>query len=171
MKDLKEVYIGLGGNVGNVIETLQQALEKLWMIPEVVDLKTSRFYRTTPVSDIPQDSYVNAVCSIKTSFTPLQLLQLLESIERDLGKEPKPKNYPRKIDLDILFFHDEVIEDEKLQIPHPKVYERLFVLIPLLDLTDEIYYPEGNQMKKLKLQTLLEDFKNMNHEHVEVISN
>lgn len=165
-KILKEVYVALGGNIGDVSDVLHKALKKLEDAPEISGLKTSRFYKTTPVSDLPQEPYVNAVCSFKTTCSAQELLKLLQELEVYFGKTAKPKNHPRKIDLDILFFSQESFKSEKLEIPHPRWQERLFVLIPLSDLITEIYVPEGDKIVKKEISTMLKEFSNINNEMV-----
>lgn len=166
MKCLKDVYVALGGNLGNVSSILKQALEKLKTYPGIFELKISKFYKTSPVSDIPQESYINAVSFFKTDYEPLQLLEILQQIEMDFGKVTKAKNEPRMIDLDILFFDKKFIDNERLQIPHPRWDERLFVLIPLSDLVDEIEVPCGNMIVKKNINSLLKEFSNINNEEV-----
>ncbi len=166
MKSLKDVYVALGGNIGNVALVLRQALASLKSFPGIFDLKISRFYKTTPVSDLVQDPYINAVCFFKTDYAPSKLLEILQQIEVDFGKVAKAKNEPRRIDLDILFFGKELIEEERLDIPHPRWQERLFVLIPLSDLAEEIEVPEGNKIVKKNINSLLKEFSNINNEEV-----
>lgn len=163
---LKEVFVALGGNIGDVPSVLKSALKKLKALPEICDLKTSRFYKTTPVSDLPQEPYVNAVCSFNTTFSACELLAVLQKIERDFGKTAKPKNHPRKIDLDILFYSHEKINTPDLEIPHPRWKERLFVLVPLSDLVEQIDVPEAEGVVRQDLSALLKDFVNIYNETV-----
>lgn len=169
MNNLKKVYVALGGNLGNPVLTFKKVIEKLMGMDEIVDLKVSRFYRTSPVSDLPQDPYVNAVCSFETTFSAHELLKNLQEIEKTFGKVEKPKNHPRFIDLDILFFREESYQDRHLEIPHPRWHERLFVIIPLLDLTEEIHVFKEKQLVKININSLLEGFLNINQEQVHVL--
>lgn len=132
------VYISLGGNIGPSKKILQSALQQINESLDFFDGRVSRFYRTTAVSLQPQKDYINAVCSFRTSCSPLEVLSQLQKIETNLGKVPKSKEDPRPIDLDILFFGDLALEYPQLKIPHPSWKERLFVLVPLLDLVDSI---------------------------------
>lgn len=165
-KILKEVYVALGGNIGDVSDVLHKALKKIEDAPEVSGLKTSRFYKTTPVSDLPQEPYVNAVCSFNTTCSAQELLHMLQQIEIYFGKTAKPKNHPRKIDLDILFFSQESFKSESLEIPHPHWQKRLFVLVPLSDLISEIYIPEGGKIVRKEISLMLKEFSNINNEMV-----
>ncbi len=144
------VYIGLGGNLGNVEQTFHQALKQLALIPGNDLAVVSNFYQTQPVSDLPQPPYLNAVCRFRTSLLPHELLYHSQRIQCLLGQLPKPKNAPRKIDLDILFYGNQVIETPDLEVPHPRWRERLFVLVPLADLVEIIIEPRKGERIVLK---------------------
>ncbi len=146
-----EVFLSLGGNVGDVTATMKRAEEEIRALP-VHDLRFSRLYRTSPVSDIPQADYINCACQFYTDLPATELLEKLQEIERKLGKVPKPKNAPRPIDIDILFYGNEIIHTATLDIPHPQWQERLFVLVPLSDLVDII----GSIDIKKRIQELRE---------------
>lgn len=144
------VYLGLGGNIGDSCAILQSGIAKISSIEGVSDVITSSFYQTTPVSDLEQPDYINAVCRCKTTLSPQDLFAHLQEIERSLGKSPKPKNAPRIIDIDLLFFGTEPFNGHGLKIPHPRWQERLFVLIPLLELTENIMISQETiTLKKL----------------------
>jgi len=166
MKTQKKVYVALGGNIGDPLIVLKSALKQLENTLGISELEVSQFYKTTPVSDLVQEPYVNAVCSFNTSFSVYELLKVLQMIEINFGKTAKPKNYPRTIDLDILFYSQECIKSQELEIPHPRWQERLFVLVPLSDLVKEIYIPEGNKILKITISSLLKGFSNINNETV-----
>lgn len=134
----KNVYLGLGGNIGDSAATLSHSFARIASIPQVKELEVSSFYETTPVSDLAQPNFLNAVCRLKTSLGARQLLEYLQAIEELQGKAAKPKNVPRVIDIDILFFGTERHQAPDLEIPHPRWHERLFVIIPLMDLTTTI---------------------------------
>lgn len=135
---LTKAYIGLGGNIGSVFETMAKAIKAIEDCDEVLSVRTSRYYVTTPVSSLHQDNYINAACEVVTSLTIDSFFSLLEATEKKCGKVAKPKDAPRFIDIDLLFFGEHVFSDEKLQVPHPRWNQRLFVMIPLLDLTEEV---------------------------------
>ena len=132
------VYLSLGGNEGQVLFRLQQALALLSAKQDIFDLKTSHFYRTSPHQVDSSNWFVNAVCSFQTSLALKDLFMITQGIEVQLGKVDKPKNASRPIDIDLLFYGHQICQEEELEIPHPRWKERLFVLIPLLDLTKEI---------------------------------
>lgn len=133
---MAEVYVGMGSNLGERKKSLVEALEVLQSHPAISQLRVSRFYETEPLSDIPQPDFINAVCRFETALEPFALLSLLQQIERTLGKVEKPKNAPRPIDLDLLFYGDLEMCTETLEIPHPRWRERLFVLKPLSELCE-----------------------------------
>lgn len=153
----KEVYLSLGGNLGDTIEILKAVLKDIAFLPGIFDLKCSSFYQTTPVSDIPQGLYINAVCAFKTKLTTQELFSCLQEIERKHGKAPKPKNAPRVIDIDMLFFGQERHSSPDLEIPHPRWHERLFVLIPLAELTSNIVVPGalGDELKVIDINKII----------------
>lgn len=138
---LPDIYVGLGSNLGDPLAMLAKALCSLESLPGNSGLTVSPIYLTSPVSDLPQPDFLNAVCRFKTTLAPHTLFAELQRIEKNLGQLPKPKNAPRLIDLDILFYGDLQIRSPDLEIPHPRWRERLFVLRPLADLTE--FVPEG----------------------------
>lgn len=158
------VYLGLGGNIGDTVAVLNEALEKISQIPNVVDLAVSSFYRTTPVDvAFEQEDYVNGVCCFKTTCSIEQLKQGLENIEILLGKRVKSKSDPRIIDIDILFFGEKRYRHGDFEIPHPRWASRLFVLIPLSDLIGKIHIPFGPQgeVQEVDIHALIENFSDL----------
>ncbi len=166
---METVYVGLGGNIGDAAETIRKAAIAIQGLQCVEEFEISKLYLTTPVSPIPQDYFVNAVCRFKTSHEPTALFAELEKISTNLGKVQKLKEAPRIIDLDLLFYGEKLFDDGNLYIPHPQWSNRLFVLIPLLDLTDEIIAPTLNGPIKVNLQEYLHNFTNIHDEKVIVL--
>ncbi len=164
----ERVYIGMGGNIGNSVQILNTALQQIQQIAGVDALFCSRFYRTSAVSSIPQGDFVNAVCTFQTLLSPKMLLRQLQKIETKLGKVDKDKEEPRVIDLDLLLHGSEVINDQELSVPHPKWKERLFVLVPLHELVDELEDPLAGVQVSLK--NMLENFNNIHQETLSVIA-
>lgn len=132
------VYLGIGSNLGNSRNILQKACKSITSLPNSTAFHFSSIYRTAPISSILQRDYLNLTCSLTTTLDPFTLFSYLEQIEQNLGKIPKPKDAPRKIDIDILYFGDRLLYSQRLIIPHPKIKERLFVLQPLLELTNSL---------------------------------
>ncbi len=158
---MEECYIGLGGNRVNTFLVMQRALHCLCASEGIDGLETSRLYKTTPVSDISQPLYLNAVCRFHSTL-PLQTLwEKIQAIELEMGKVPKAKNAPRLIDLDFLFYGSKIFYSSTLIIPHPRWHERLFVLAPLADLTDVI-----SLSLPISVKSLLEQFPNPHQERV-----
>jgi len=159
------VYLGLGGNVGDSAAIFRSALEMIRLIPNVADLRCSRFYRTTPVGAPSQPPYLNAVCFLRAELSLKQLRIELEAIERRLGKHPKGKEEPRTVDIDLLFFGGHRVREGDFEVPHPRWSERLFVLKPLAELCQTVEVPGDGT---LDLRDYLKHFSNPHNETVEV---
>ncbi|MBY8914712.1 2-amino-4-hydroxy-6-hydroxymethyldihydropteridine diphosphokinase [Bacillus sp. YC2] len=127
-------YIGLGSNIGDRERYLRQAVAMLGQHQHVTVTKVSSIYETDPVGYEDQDQFLNMAVEIKTSLSPFALLDLTQSIEAELGRTREVRWGPRTADLDILLYNRENIETEQLIVPHPRMYERLFVLAPLKEI-------------------------------------
>ena len=127
-------YIGIGSNLGDRQGYIDKAIAELNKSKGVRVTSVSSIYETEPVSDIPQGKFLNGVLEIETSLKVMDLLGQLNSIERRLGRKREVKNGPRQIDLDILYYGDEHINEKGLIVPHPKINEREFVLKGLREL-------------------------------------
>ncbi|GKU84991.1 2-amino-4-hydroxy-6-hydroxymethyldihydropteridine diphosphokinase [Niallia sp. NCCP-28] len=136
-----KAYISLGSNVGNRVEYLQEAVRMLGQQEEISLVSISSIYETDPVGYVEQDPFLNIVLEVCTSLTPLDLLKVCQSVENELGRKRIIRWGPRTIDLDILLYNHENIESEKLSIPHPRIEERAFVMIPLLEIAPAIQLP------------------------------
>ena len=128
------VYIGVGSNLGNRRQNIRQALNLLDQTPGIRVKKISSISETDPVGGPRQGKYLNAVASISTTVTPAKLLKTLQAIEKQLGRVRTIKNGPRTIDLDILLYGNREIKTKRLTIPHPRMFERDFILKPLLEI-------------------------------------
>lgn len=127
-------YIGLGSNLSDPEGQVRQAMTELGGLPETELLARSALYRTAPVGPADQPDYVNAVVSLKTRLSPRGLLDGLQGIERGHGRRRDGTRWgPRTLDLDILLYGDELVAEPGLQIPHPEMTSRAFVLVPLAD--------------------------------------
>ena len=137
------VYLGLGSNQNDRLSYIQQAVTHLGAVDGVEIIRTSAFYETEPWNMKSDNWFVNAVIEIKTSLTPHQLLDECKRIEKQLGKkEGHTGNYEdRPIDIDILFYKKEIINEPDLVIPHKYLHLRAFTLVPLLELIPDFEHP------------------------------
>lgn len=123
-------YVALGANLGDAAQTLRDALQRLDHTPGIRLLKASSLYRTAPIESSGPD-YLNAVAEVGTTLTAPDLLTALQAIEIAHGRERPYRNAPRTLDLDLLLYGDARIESPDLTVPHPRMWERAFVLVPL----------------------------------------
>ena len=143
-----EVYLGLGSNLGDRQDNLDRALDLLSQRLRVDNV--SPMYETEPVGNTDQPNFLNMVCQAYTSLAPTGLLALAKGIERKLGRMSAKSNAPRPIDIDILFYGDQVIETPELTIPHPRLTKRAFVLVPLAQIAPGFRHPvSGKTVKEL----------------------
>ncbi|MFN2543885.1 MAG: 2-amino-4-hydroxy-6-hydroxymethyldihydropteridine diphosphokinase [Actinomycetota bacterium] len=152
MSPEERAYLGLGSNVGDRLANLQAAVTRLAARDGVTVRASSRVYATDPVPPTPpQPEYLNAVVALETTLEPYELLDACREIENALGRERLERWGPRSIDLDILTFGDRMVDEPDLQIPHPRMHERGFVLIPLLELDANPPLPGGRTVASLRL--------------------
>jgi len=144
-------FIGLGSNLQNPRKQLEHALQALARLPESRLTATSALYQSRPVGP-PQPDYLNAVACLHTALTPLTLLDQLQSIEDAQGRERKERWGPRTLDLDLLLYDDQKLALPRLQLPHPELAQRPFVLYPLADIAPDLTLPGGDSLQDL-LQT------------------
>lgn len=137
------VWIGIGSNMGNRALHLQHALEYLQSDDRMQVVRTSSLYETEPLGFDSEDQFLNAVAELSWNGNPQELLELLLSTEQRLGRSriEGVRYVSRPIDLDILFFGEEVINNSQLEVPHPRMHERKFVLIPLNELIPSYIHP------------------------------
>lgn len=137
------VYLSLGSNLGDRRGYLRRAIDAL--PPPVRVLRLSPLYETAPWGYLEQDDFLNIVVEAETVLQPLELLEHLKSIEALLGRTTNFRFGPREIDLDILFYDDLILAGDRLTIPHPRLHERAFALVPLADLAPELVHPQLDQ--------------------------
>ena len=148
-------YIGIGSNLGDKLNNCRKSIEMTGRIPDTSVTAQSVFYRTEPVGVEGQDWYVNCVISLSTGLPAQELLKNLLDIEQIMGRERKKKWDSRTIDLDILLYGQEVIEEEDLTVPHPLMHLRRFVLEPMVQLAPDLIHPVLGK----SMAGLLEDFR------------
>ena len=133
------VYLSLGSNIGDKTAQITQALDRIARVCEIKQV--SPYYLTEPVGLKNQDWFLNCVVEVETEKDPNELLSALQLIEKKMGKTKTKVNGPRTIDIDILFFDDQVVNQKNLVIPHPRLHTRLFVLQPMMDLNSSFLHP------------------------------
>ncbi|QLI82048.1 2-amino-4-hydroxy-6-hydroxymethyldihydropteridine diphosphokinase [Chitinibacter fontanus] len=134
-------YIALGANLGDPSAQLRDALRLIAELPRTQLLASSSFYASAPVGYADQPDFVNAVCAVNTELSAPDLLAALLALELQQGRERSFKNAPRTLDLDVVLYGDEIIELPQLQIPHPRMHQRAFVLLPLLEIAPDAQIP------------------------------
>jgi 2-amino-4-hydroxy-6-hydroxymethyldihydropteridine diphosphokinase len=158
---MKDIYIGLGANLGNRAANLRMALR--YLSPLAMVEEVSSLYETTPVGPPSasswerQPNFYNAVCRISSGLAPLALLRYLKSIEFEIGRRPDGSWAPRPIDLDFLLYGEDVVAVDGLALPHPRLAERAFVLAPLAEIAPELRHPVSGQSMAELLAALDED--------------
>jgi len=169
-------YIGIGANLKDPLAQCRKAIERLSVVSGIKMERVSSFYRTEPV--IPesadrearqelenQDWFVNAAAEIRTVLSPRDLLKALQHIENSIGRVRTIRGGPRIIDLDLLLYGQEILEEEGLTVPHPEMHRRLFVLEPLCEIASYLIHPVfGVSMRGLKER--LDDYKTVERYHL-----
>jgi 2-amino-4-hydroxy-6-hydroxymethyldihydropteridine diphosphokinase len=140
MPNSRLVYIALGSNVGDRAAALERAIEEMQRAGLRV-LRRSSLYSTQPVGGPPQAWFLNAVVEAETDWMPLRLLHALQRIERIMGRHRSVSSGPRTLDLDLLFYGSSVIRSRELEVPHPRLAQRRFVLAPLAELAPALSHP------------------------------
>ncbi len=147
----KQVYLSLGSNRGDRVANLRRATEELAKVGVEVQ-RVSSFYKTEPVDFGPQAWFLNCVVEALTGLMPMQLLKAVKSVERGLGRRPGVSKGPRPIDIDILLYENVVVRSAALTIPHERMNERRFVLIPLRELVPAARHPVSKRTVTEMLQ-------------------
>ncbi|MBI3980156.1 MAG: 2-amino-4-hydroxy-6-hydroxymethyldihydropteridine diphosphokinase [Chloroflexi bacterium] len=133
------VYLGLGANVGDRLASMRSALRRLGEAIAITAVST--VYETEPVGYLDQPRFLNLALAGRTALSPHELLALAKRIEAGLGRTPSFRNAPRPIDVDILLYGDETVDDPDLTIPHPRLHERAFALVPLAEIAPSLRHP------------------------------
>lgn len=149
------VYIGLGANLGDAAGTLQQAIQALQHVSGLCLLRVSSLYRSAPQQAEGPD-FTNAVACVNCSLDPIELLSALQAIEQAFGRERPYRNSPRTLDLDLLLYGSARIDSLRLQVPHPRMLERAFVLAPLAQIAPELVGADQLQAVEAQKVTPLE---------------
>lgn len=145
------IYLALGSNLGERLENLRAAVRGLF--PRAPVCRVSAVYETPPWGILDQPRFLNMVVEVQTSLTPGELLAYIKELEVKIGREKTVVNGPRQIDLDILFYENQIYQDESLTIPHPRLRGRAFALLPMADLAANFIHP----VYKLRISGLLKE--------------
>tara|TARA_Y100001970_G_scaffold290375_1_gene423910 strand:+ start:3386 stop:3916 length:531 start_codon:yes stop_codon:yes gene_type:complete len=149
-----KVFLSLGSNLGNRKQNIENCIAHLNNISNMKVLKISSLYETSPMYNIDQRDFINCVIEVETLLKPIDLIAQTQSLEKKIGRDKiLHRNQPRKIDIDILTYNDEIINEDNLKVPHPKIIERKFVLVPLLELKGISVIPGCVK----KIEDLIED--------------
>ena len=140
---MNRALISLGSNLGDSKATLKNALALLEQIPGIKVDKISSFYRTPPIGGVLQDDFINACALLSVTLNAHDLMQTLLNIEKEFKRERIIRWGPRTLDLDLLYYGNEFINNERLIVPHPQILLRAFVVIPLLEIAPDFKTPDG----------------------------
>ncbi|KQX99097.1 2-amino-4-hydroxy-6-hydroxymethyldihydropteridine pyrophosphokinase [Rhodanobacter sp. Root480] len=140
---MTRAFIALGSNLGDPRQQVLDAMDALQRLPDSRVLQRSRLYRTPPWGVLDQPDFINAVVAIDTGLSPHALLDALHAIEQQAGRVRLERNGPRTLDLDLLYMDGVRINYAQLTVPHPRIAERAFVLLPLADVAPELQLPAG----------------------------
>jgi 2-amino-4-hydroxy-6-hydroxymethyldihydropteridine diphosphokinase len=141
MRDAVTAYVGVGSNLGDAAQAVRDAIARLGELPDTSVTRQSSLYRTAPV-DAAGPDYINAVAKISTHLAAPDLLAHLQAVEREAGRERPYRNAPRTLDLDLLLYGSARIDSARLQVPHPRMNTRAFVLVPLSEISPQLVTPE-----------------------------
>jgi 2-amino-4-hydroxy-6-hydroxymethyldihydropteridine diphosphokinase len=147
-----EAFIGLGANLDNPLQQVTQAISELDAIQHTRVLAASSLYRSAPVGYADQPDFINAVAKLQTGLSPRRLLDALHVIENRHGRRRSVRNAPRTLDLDLLLYGALVVGEEDLTLPHPRMHERAFVLLPLAEIAPDASLPGYPPLAQLLAQ-------------------
>jgi 2-amino-4-hydroxy-6-hydroxymethyldihydropteridine diphosphokinase len=136
----RDAFVGLGSNLGDRVAELDAAIAAIAALPATMLVARSSYYESAPL-DAPGGNYLNAVVQLRTSLAPLELLRALQAIEARQGRVRPFTNAPRTLDLDLLLYGDVALDSTELTLPHPRLHQRAFVLVPLAEITPTLVIP------------------------------
>jgi 2-amino-4-hydroxy-6-hydroxymethyldihydropteridine diphosphokinase len=144
-----EAFVGLGANLENPLRQVRQAISELDAIEDTRVLVSSSLYRSAPVGYADQPDFINAVAKLRTGLSPHELLDALHGIENRHGRKRSVRNAPRTLDLDLLLYGTLVVDEDGLTLPHPRMHERAFVLLPLAEIAPDAPLPGHAPLSQL----------------------
>lgn len=158
-------YVALGSNLDDPAGRVRSAIRALGRLPDTALLAYSALYRTAPVGYADQPDFINAVALLRTALSPGALLTELMALEREAGRERSVPNGPRTLDLDLLLHGDTVSADPQLTLPHPRMHERAFVLLPLAEIAPDLRVPGNGTVRQLAAHAASEQSVERLREH------
>ena len=144
---MKTVYVALGSNLNDPLNQIKQAVQSLQAF--AINFEVSPFYGSKPVGPQDQPDYVNAVAKVETNLTALELLDKLQHIENSQGRVRLRRWGERTLDLDLILYSDELIQNERLTVPHIEMQNREFVIVPMYDLSPDLVLPSGQKLAEI----------------------
>ena len=163
INNTKDLYVGIGGNLNNPIEQVKKAIHAISKLDKFNNIKTSNFYESAPMGPSNQDNYINCVVMFKCGESPEDILLLIKDIESSMGRKKGAIRWSERIiDLDIIMYGDIPYKSDVLSIPHINACERAFVLLPIMDISPDIYIPTQGYAKDLIRECLYSDIKQIN---------
>ena len=156
------VYLSIGTNLGNKIENLKNVISRLSSIVTINSI--SSVYETEPLNVQKQDNFLNIAIEVQTNFPPLELIEKLKKIESEMGRVLSESNKPRIIDIDIIFYNSIILDEVRIQVPHPRAHKRAFVIFPIMDLNPTFVHPILNK-------SLMEISKNLSNQRISKLEN
>lgn len=144
-----DAFIGLGGNLGDAVETVRAAIHALGELSDTQRIAASSLYRTAPVGYLDQPDFINAVVWLRTALPAHALLQAIQSLELAAGRERSFQDAPRTLDLDVLLYGQQQMDTPDLSVPHPRMHQRGFVLIPLAEIAPDLLIPGQGAVQDL----------------------
>lgn len=161
---MARAYIGLGSNLDQPARQLCQAIDTLRKTPDLQIISVSSLYRSAPMGPADQPDYINAVAELTTSLAPLELLDVLQSIENLQGRVRDRHWGPRTLDLDILLIDGLKLDEPRLILPHPGLFQRNFVLYPLAEIAPDLVLPDGRLCRDVAEQQSEQDLERLNEQ-------
>ena len=147
--EMARAFVGLGANLGDPVAQVTRAIAALAALDRTRVVRASSLYRSAPIGHADQPDFVNAVALLDTELAPRALLDALIGIERTAGRERTFANAPRLLDLDVLLYEDRVVDAPGLVVPHPRMHERAFVLVPLVEIAPDAVVPGRGRAAEL----------------------
>ena len=153
---MSKAFVALGSNLAGDLDSpknqVSRAFQAIDQLPKTTLVQQSSLYQSAPIGYVNQPDFINAVAEIKTQLSPENLLDALLNIEHEAGRERPFANAPRVLDCDLLLYDDVVLHTEKLTLPHPRMYERAFVLLPLAEIAPDLTLANHGNVVKLALE-------------------